>query len=77
MLESMQNLKHKTALSLIYGLGLRRGELLNLRLSAIDSKRMVITIFNGKGQKDRVLPLSDKLLQLIIKSIGSGLSREL
>ena len=65
MLESIKNIKHKTALSLIYGLGLRRGELLNLRIVDIDSKRMLVYILNAKGNKDRSLPLSEKLLGLI------------
>lgn len=67
MLESIKNLKHKTALSLIYGLGLRRGELLNLRIADIDSKRMLVYILNAKGKKDRSLPLPEKLLGLIRK----------
>ena len=67
LLESIKNIKHKTALSLIYGLGLRRGELLNLRIADIDSKRMLIYIINAKGKKDRTLPLPDKLLILIRK----------
>ncbi len=67
MLESIKNIKHKTALSLIYGLGLRRGELINLRIIDIDSKRMLVYILNAKGRKDRSLPLSEKLLELIRK----------
>ena len=65
MLESIKNIKHKTALGLIYGLGLRRSELLNLRIVDVDSKRMMIYIINAKGNKDRSLPLSEKLLGLI------------
>lgn len=65
MLESIKNIKHKTALSLIYGLGLRRGELLNLRVVDIDSKRMLVYILNAKGNRDRTLPLPEKLLGLI------------
>lgn len=67
MLECMPNLKHKLALSMIYGLGLRRGELLNLRLRDIDSKRMLVYILNAKGNKDRSLPLSRNLLLLCRK----------
>lgn len=65
MLEKTTNIKHKTALSMIYGLGLRRSELINLALRDIDSKRQTITIRNSKGRKDRVLPLPDSLLQII------------
>ncbi|MDP2423949.1 MAG: tyrosine-type recombinase/integrase, partial [Bacteroidales bacterium] len=65
MLAGISNLKHKTALALIYGLGLRRSELINMKIRDIDFNRKVLTIFNGKGQKDRVLPISDKLIRLI------------
>jgi site-specific recombinase XerD len=67
MLTTIPNLKHKTALTIIYACGLRRGELINLKLNDLDSKRLTITIKNGKGQKDRVLPVSEKLMRLIIR----------
>ncbi len=67
MLSSIANLKHKTALSLIYGCGLRRSELIHLKLSNLDSKRMTLTVVDGKGRKDRVLPLSKGLLDLITR----------
>ena len=67
MLKSIPNLKHKTALALIYSCGLRRGELLNLKLSHLDSKRRTLSVINGKGQKDRVLPVSEKMMLIIIK----------
>ncbi len=67
MLKRIKNQKHKMALTMIYALGLRRSELINLKLEHINSKRKCVTIFNGKGQKDRVLPLSDKLLEQIKK----------
>jgi len=67
MLESINNLEHKTALSLVYALGLRRSELLNLRIVDIDSKRMLVYILNAKGNRDRSLPLPQKLLELIRK----------
>lgn len=67
MLTSIPNLKHKTALTLIYSCGLRRGELINLKLSHLDSKRRTLSVINGKGQKDRVLPVSEKMMQIIIK----------
>ena len=46
-------------------LGLRRSELLNLRIVDIDSKRMLVYILNAKGNRDRSLPLPTKLLELI------------
>lgn len=65
MLEGIANIKHKTALSTIYALGLRRSELLNLKLADISFKRDVIEIRNAKGKKDRDLPLPQSLKQLI------------
>ena len=52
-------------LSIIYSCGLRAGELINLKVSAIDSKRMVIHIQNAKGGKDRYVPLAESLLPLL------------
>lgn len=66
-LSEIGNLKHKTALAAIYGLGLRRSELINLKLSDINSKRKTVTIRNAKGGKDRVLPLPESLLELFIR----------
>ena len=59
------NLKHKTMLSLIYSCGLRRSELLNLKLGDIDSKRNIVIIRQSKGKKDRIAPLSAKILVLL------------
>lgn len=67
MLTSIPNFKHKTALSLIYACGLRRSELINLQLKDLNSKRLTITIKNGKGQKDRILPVSEKIMNMIIR----------
>ncbi|UKN00183.1 site-specific integrase [Paracrocinitomix mangrovi] len=47
------NIKHKCVLSLLYGSGLRRQELLKLKINDIDSERLMIKINQGKGQKDR------------------------
>ncbi len=65
ILEALTNIKHKTMLSLIYSCGLRCGELLALRPIHIDSKRHLIIIKNGKGKKDRVVPLSAKILEML------------
>jgi len=67
MLKKIKNQKHLMALTMIYALGLRRSELINMKLEHLNSKRKNVTIFNGKGQKDRVLPISDKLLEQIKK----------
>ena len=52
-------------MSIIYSSGLRIGEALNLKLTDIDSKRMLISIKKGKGKKDRVSLLSPKILELL------------
>jgi integrase/recombinase XerD len=65
ILKAVKNLKHRTMLSLIYACGLRRGELLNLKPSCIDSKRNILNIKMAKGMKDRIVPLSDTLIKLL------------
>lgn len=65
ILEAHGNIKHKAMLSLIYSCGLRRSELLNLKLKDIDSKRGLVVIKQAKGRKDRVAPLSEKVLNLL------------
>ena len=65
LLSSTDNLKHRTILSLIYSCGLRRGELINMQITDIDSKRNIINIRHAKGDKDRIVPLSDKILSLL------------
>jgi integrase/recombinase XerD len=65
ILEALKNLKHKAMLSMIYSCGLRRSELLNLRPNDIDSKRNVVIIRQSKGKKDRITPLSPKILELL------------
>ena len=65
LLASAENIKHKAILSVIYACGLRRGELLNLHIIDIDSKRNVINIRHAKGDKDRIVPLSEKILILL------------
>lgn len=59
------NFKHKTMLSLIYACGLRRSELLNLKPENIDSKRHLLIVLNAKGKKDRVVPISDKVIAML------------
>ena len=65
ILETPKNIKHKAMLSMIYSCGLRRSELLNLRPSDIDSKRNIVFIKQSKGKKDRITPLSPKMLELL------------
>ena len=58
-------LKYKAALSVAYGAGLRAGEVVMLRVTDIDSKRMLIRVEQGKGRKDRHAMLSPQLLELL------------
>lgn len=56
------NLKHRIALQLSYGMGLRVSEVVNLKLNDIDSKRMVVHVQGAKGKKDRYVPLPVSIL---------------
>jgi integrase/recombinase XerD len=59
------NLKHRAMLSLIYACGLRRSELLELKQTDVDSKRGLLIIRQSKGNKDRIVPLSLKIIELL------------
>jgi integrase/recombinase XerD len=65
ILEAPVNLKHRTMLSLIYACGLRCGELLALKPHHIDAERRLLVVRRAKGNKDRVIPLSDKILDVL------------
>jgi len=65
ILNAPRNIKHRAMLSLIYACGLRRGELLGLRIADIDSQRMSLFIRQGKGKRDRMIPFSNRLLELL------------
>ena len=58
-------LKHRAALMLCYGAGLRISEAVKIRVSDIDSKRMLIRVEEGKGRKDRYVMLSPRLLSVL------------
>lgn len=62
ILNAHNKVKHKTMLSLIYACGLRRSELLNLEPADVDSKRGLLIIRQGKGRKDRITPISEKII---------------
>jgi len=64
-LSKIENLKHKAILTLTYSVGLRVSEIINLKIEDVDSKRMLIHIKNAKGRKDRIVPLSEKVLILL------------
>ena len=65
ILDAHSNIKHSIMLSLIYSCGLRRSELLNLKPTDIDSRRKLVVIRQSKGKKDRVVPLSEKILPIL------------
>lgn len=62
LIDSTNNTKHRCVVSLLYSAGLRRSELLNLKLEDIDSSRMLIRVEDAKGNKDRYTLLSKKAL---------------
>jgi integrase/recombinase XerD len=64
-LAAAPNLKYRTAFTIVYAAGLRVSEVVALKVSAIDSQRMVIRVTQGKGRKDRYVMLSPKLLTLL------------
>ena len=65
LLDAAPSLKYRTALSVAYGAGLRASEVVALKISDIDSQRMVIRVEQGKGRKDRYVMLSPYLLDLL------------
>ena len=65
LLDAAPGLKYKAALSVAYGAGLRANEVVSLKVSDIDSKRMIIRVEQGKGRKDRYVMLSPYLLDLL------------
>ncbi len=67
MIRLTKNLKHKSLIALIYSCGLRRSEAINLNLTDIDSKRMLVKIRGGKGKKDRYVQLADRTLKVLRK----------
>ena len=66
---------HRTLLMALYATGLRRAELARLKVSDVDSKRMVIHVRGGKGRKDRDVMLSPKLLEAL-REYWRGLQRK-
>ena len=66
-IEKIENLKHKAIITLAYSVGLRVSEVINLKITDIDSARMLISIRQAKGRKDRIVPLSENVLVLLRK----------
>ena len=65
ILNASNNLKHRTMLSLTYACGLRCGEVLNLTIKDIHSDRNLLLIKQGKGKKDRIVPISEKIIEML------------
>jgi site-specific recombinase XerD len=65
LIDSARNLYHRTLLMTLYSTAMRRAELCHLKVSDIDSQRMMIRIDQGKGGRDRDVPLSPKLLETL------------
>jgi len=65
LINASSNLFRRALLMTVYGTGMRRSEVVRLRVSDIDSQRMIIRVVQGKGGKDRDLPLSPELLETL------------
>lgn len=65
VLHVIENFKHRTVIMLIYSTGARVSECVNIKLTDIDSKRMQVNIQEGKGLKQRKVPLSPLLLKTL------------
>lgn len=65
IINKIDNLKHKTIISLIYGCGLRLNEVINLKIEHILKGQNLIKIVQSKGNKDRFIPISNNLLNLL------------
>jgi site-specific recombinase XerD len=61
IIDSLKNLKHKMLLSLAYGAGLRVSEVVGLRVNHVDFEKHFLYVRQGKGQRDRITLLPDKL----------------
>jgi site-specific recombinase XerD len=65
LIDAACNLYHRTLLMTLYSTAMRRAELCRLKVQDIDSQRMMIRIHQGKGGRDREVPLSPKLLETL------------
>lgn len=65
IINKIENIKHKSIIALAYSVGLRVSEVINLKISDIDSTRMLIMIRNSKGRKDRIVPLTNEILIIL------------
>jgi len=64
-LAAVPNIKHRTILTTCYAVGLRVSEVTRLKVEDINSTRKIIHVHRGKGRRDRIVPLSDSLLEVL------------
>lgn len=74
MIELTKNPKHNCIISLLYGTGVRVGEIVRIRMKDIDFDRKLLRVFQGKGKKDRMALLPEKLLSILKKQNDLKLS---
>ena len=65
LIEASSGRFERTLLMVLYGTGMRRAEVAKLKIADVDSQRMILHVVNGKGGKDRDLPLSPMLLETL------------
>jgi len=71
LLKTPKLLKHRVMLGLLYGCGLRCGEVRNLQIKDLDFDRKMLHIRQGKGRKDRYVPLADMLIRGLEKYLDA------
>src|SRR5207302_1560354 len=76
LIKKTDNLKHRALLMTSYSAGLRVSELVTLKKGDIDSKRMLIHVRGAKGKKDRMVPLSKRLLETLRLYVSGFKPRE-
>jgi integrase/recombinase XerD len=76
LIQKTANLKHRALLMTAYSAGLRVSELVSLKITDVDSKRMLLHVHQGKGGKDRMVPLSQKLLHTLREYVKNYQPRE-
>lgn len=64
-IKQIPNLKHRAILSLGLSCGLRISEVVNLKWTHLDRSRNILTVYNGKGRKDRIVKLNDEIIELL------------
>ncbi|MDA1073613.1 MAG: site-specific integrase [Proteobacteria bacterium] len=75
LLDAAGSLRNKAALSISYGSGLRASEVCHLKISDIDSERMILQVEEGKGQRDRYAMLSPTMLNILRAWYRDGLAK--